>query len=313
MSERFDTGSSCERCGSFAAAFSAAAGAWLCAGCVESAAPESTVPAPAPAADPVKVADTFAELAALLGLDAVNVGIVSAKLVGQGGSASAQLRLTNGEELEFAALRDMARPAVLRAELVATAGATPKMSADRAVAAIACLRNVARREATFTEDEIASDWADSYLALATVIDVDMKDQASRWAAFSDLRSLDDARREGASMSAVLRDVDGTLYVRSGHFFVFVRHRAGGLSEGAIGMRMQRVGWGKRSRSGRIKATAPGFSHSLNWAFFSVPPEHDSGNEVTAGTYVMRAREDSSLSRVEVVTGRYPVTSEGASS
>lgn len=259
--------------------------------------------------------DDLNRLGDLLGLHDVGVQVTRAVVTGQGAQASAQLFLDNGECLEFDSIREMARPVVLRAELAACASAVPaKFDAKRALDAVAELRRVARHQRTITEDDLARDWGTSYLQIAREVDVDMNDQGSRWEAFCDLRSLDNAREEGTAATAVLLHTDGTRLVRSGHFYPWVRRRDPGQSEARIARRMQRVGWEKRSASGRIKATEPAFGRSLNWSFLVVPAGWDadgSGNEVTAGVGITRAREEAPASCVEGVTSRYPVTDGGA--
>ncbi len=248
--------------------------------------------------------DAGAQLNALLGLVDVGMTLKSAVTTGQGARASAQLELSNGEWLEFDSLREMAHPTVLKAELAACAGATPKITAADAITAVALLRQVARRQQTMTDDDHATDWGVSYLQSAQERGVDMRDQAERWAAFCDLRSLDNARDEaGGGMTMVLLDGDGIRYVRTGHFFPFVRAREPGMSEARIAQRMLRAGWSKRNQSGRIKATRPGIpGPPISWAFFTVP-EPWPGSEVTAGVDVMRAREEAAASRDEGGTRR----------
>ncbi|MEJ7891721.1 MAG: hypothetical protein WKF94_03685 [Solirubrobacteraceae bacterium] len=253
-----------------------------------------------------------AKLADLLGLTVMGMTVKSAVTTGQGARASAQLELSNGEWLEFESLREMAHLTVLRAELAACAGVVPKITAADALQAVALLRQVARRQQTVSDDDLALDWGQSYLQAAQTRPVDMSDQADRWEAFSDLRSLDNAREEaGAAMTMVLVDSAGVRFVRSGHMYGFVRGREPGLSEGKIAQRLLRVGWTKPNASGRVKATQPGFGGTLNWSFFLVPADWP-GNEVTAGTGLLRAREEATASCVEVVTGRYLVTSDEAS-
>lgn len=233
-------------------------------------------------------------LETLLGLDAVGVSVTSATIIGQGARACACIRLSNGETMEFDSLRDLAKPILLRAELAACAGATSvRITQDRALAVIALLRDIARRERTATDDDHARDWGESFLQIARGWPVDLSDQASRWNAFADLRSLDEARAQGGGSLAVLIDRDGSRLIRSGHFYSYVRSREGGLSESRIAQRMQRVGWVKRGSTGRIKATRPGLPGVLGWNFLIAPPGWP-GSSVHAGVEVTRTRGDRAL-------------------
>lgn len=267
--------------------------------------------------------DRFAELEKLLALDTVGVTITRAALTGRGARASAQIWLSNGEELEFDTLREMAKPAVLRVELAACAGATPaKMTQDRAVAAIAVLRDLARHEKAISDDDLAIEWGSSYLQIARPLDVNLADTADRWEAFCDLRALDEGRAEGAAMTAVLIDRDDSRYVRTGHFYPYVRALEPGMSEARITQRMLRIGWGKRGASGRIKATRPGLQGTIGWNFLIVPPgwdptdpEVEAGSRVHGGSVVMRARGTETASRGEARTpvNRGTAASDGSAS
>lgn len=243
------------------------------------------------------------QLAELLGLTAAGMVVRSARLTGNGARASAQIEISNGEWMEFEMLRDLGKPAILRAELAACAGVTPKITTDDAMRAIGLLRIVARRQQSMTEDDHAIDWGVSYLQAAQDLAVDIADQADRWEAFSNLRALDNARDEsGTGQTLVLIGTDGRRYVRAGHFFPWVRKREPGMSEGRMAQRMLRVGWSRRGQSGRIKATQPGMGDAIGWSFFIVPADWP-GSEVPTGVEVMRARGDQPLSRVAVGTGR----------
>ncbi len=95
--------------------------------------------------------------------------------------------------------------------------------------------------------------------------VDLNDQASRWAAFCALERMDpiaqarEAITTVAQASVVLRDTEGTRYVRCGWFRTHVRHDDPGVAPQEIAHRMRRVGWQQRGGQGRIKATRPGES------------------------------------------------------
>jgi len=73
----------------------------------------------------------------------------------------------------------------------------------------------------------------------------------------------------ARQCTVLEDRQGTRYVRCGWFLSFVRAAAGAYSSEDLARDMQRVGWGRAGKSGRIKATAPGHTRTLGWSFYVV--------------------------------------------
>ncbi len=232
------------------------------------------------------------ELAVLLGLTTVSVKVLRPTVTGQGSRASAEIPLDNGDTMEFESLREMANPTILAAELAACAGVTEPVTKVKALSAVAVLRRLAQRNRTITDNDLATDWGLTYLQSMPTRDVDLQDQRDRWEAFADLRSMDHARSEGgySGTSLVLVDRDGQRYVRTGHFYAFVKSRDGSASEAKITARMLRVGWYKRNASGRIKATSPHMPEVLGWNFFVVPEDWPPGSRVHAGREVTRAHE-----------------------
>jgi len=228
------------------------------------------------------VLEPIETLALLLDLPSVNVSVLQVRTYGQGSRAAVEIVLSNGDTMCFDSVRDMTRPANLAAELVACAGTVPKLNQARALQVAALVRKLAEREATLTDNEIAADWGASYLQAADTIDVDLNDQAHRWAAFSRLEHHDPfarSRENGTSVATadiVLRHRDGSRLVRAGWFFQHVRTLDAALSQSTLATRMARVGWTRRGGSGRIKATAPGRQATLGWNFWTVPTawEHD---------------------------------------
>ena len=172
----------------------------------------------------------------------------------------------------------MGRPNLLAIGIAACTGATPKLDGARALRVVALLHALADHERTFSNDEIATDWGMTFLQEAPVIDVDLDDQAGRWAAFAELGRLNPwgARAGGetrsiAAGSPVLRHTSGVRFVRTGWFRAHVCGEDA-VSSGEIANRMQRVGWDRRGRHGRMKATRPGFPETLVWAFYTVPQD-----------------------------------------
>ncbi len=217
------------------------------------------------------------ELAELLGLPDVSLGIVGARIVGRGSRASADLYLSNGEEVTFDSLREFAHPTRLAVEITACTGATPTLKAPMAQKALALLRRISDRRETFTQDQVAIDWGVTYLQSAPVVEVNMRSREDRWRAFSELERHDPyamAKEQAVSLAhagRVLRHTDGSRFVRCGWFHSFARTQdvsAGGNAD--VAARMERVGWQRRGNRGRIKATREGFPGQLQWSFFEVP-------------------------------------------
>ena len=214
----------------------------------------------------------------------------------------------------------MTKPAALRSELVATTGSTAKITADQAVQAVAHVRKVAARTLAVTEDGTALDWAHSYLGTATTLDVGMSDMRERFAAFEHLERnspWDRARAETISIAAagiVLRDIDGTRYVRCGWFASFVRQQDATAGQAALAVRMARIGWERRGSAGNVKATSSVSGRQLVWSFYVVGPDwrgaaddEPPGSPVAPGIGTTRARRTAESSRVEGATKGYGAT------
>jgi hypothetical protein len=225
------------------------------------------------APDPMSAAE---QLAALLDLGTVGLSIRGARIVGRGARASADLRLSDGSEITFEALRDVANPTRLAVEVAACTGATPKIKAPGALRAVALLRALAEHEEDFTADQLAIDWATSFLQSAARLDVDMNDQAARWEAFCALERTDPharSRENGGNIAAactVLLHTDGVQLVRCGWFRAHARGEDPGASAQEIAHRALRAGWQRRGTRGAIKATRPGHRGQLVWSFYTVP-------------------------------------------
>jgi hypothetical protein len=217
-------------------------------------------------ADQLAVDQARLELEALWGLDKVGLTIAGARIVGRGSRSSADVYFDDGSEITFESLRDAARPSTLLPELAASVGALPGLKQQQALKGVTLLRRIAAHQVTFSEDEIARDWGVSYLQAAETLDVDINDQGERWGAFSRLH-----RTEGRG---VLRHRDGSRYVRAGWFCEAVRGHDAAISPHELAHRMERIGWGRRGKTGRIKATAPGRSDTLAWSFYMVPAGWD---------------------------------------
>lgn len=223
--------------------------------------------------DPMTAAE---QITALLDLPSVGLRIRGARIVGRGSSASADVFLSDNTTLTFETLRDVGNATRLALEVAACTGATPKLKATQAIRAVALLRALAEHHTTATTDDLTIEWCHAYLQDADVLDTTMSDQQQRWAAFSRLDAIDpyaSARQNGGSLGAgtVLRDVDGSRYVRTGWFRDYVRAgHDNTASPQQITQRVERVGWTRRGSRGAIKATRPGHTGALLWSFYIVP-------------------------------------------
>jgi hypothetical protein len=214
-------------------------------------------------------------LTTLYGLATVGLEVVRARVVGDGGTATVYLYLSDGFEIVFERLRDMAKPQTVLVELAACTGARPKLDQTKCIDAIALIREIAEHELTATIDELSREWGLTFLQSADAIDLDMDDQTERWGAFSELDRRDpvaaprSAGTSVASASVVLRHLDGTRYVRAGWFRAHVRQDDVTVSPQEIAQRMERVGWRRPGTEGRVKATRPGHQGALLWRFYVV--------------------------------------------
>lgn len=218
------------------------------------------------------------QLNALLSLPE-SASICGARITGQGSRATVEIDLANGDTMVFETLRDMTRPAVLIAEVAACAGVAISLKQSTAVNAVVLVRAIAEHTAATNDNDDAIDWGVSYLQTAMVLDVDMDDQRERWGAFSRLRDAQDGveaaeapGRESsyAAANVVLRSHSGVRYVRAGWFQRYVCRQDSTISRQAVTVRMLRVGWQVRGKTGRIKATCPTRPNTLGWNFLLVP-------------------------------------------
>ena len=224
--------------------------------------------------DPIAAAEY---LATILDLPSVGLEVRGGRIVGSDMNATAYLYLVDDARqitLTFESLRDFITPMKLTGQLALHTHATPKISQQAAARALAYLSILAEHQQTVTADQISAEWGISFLQRATPFDVAMRDQGQRWAAFKHIedidRNLDVEHRQFARSVVVLVDPeDGFRYVRTGWFREHVRQEDGLASPQEIAQRMERVGWRRRGKEGRIKATAPGRVGQLVWSFYVV--------------------------------------------
>lgn len=220
--------------------------------------------------------EQFDHLEAMFGLAKVDVKITAINVFGVGSRAGVRIDLSNGEAMVFDSARDLAKPGILRVELAMCAQATGKLTGDQALQALALVQAVAEHHEVRSDDDIAGYWGAGYMQAATTLDVTLSDQAERWAAFAKINAHDPWSRridhDGSLAAAgiVLRDVDGTRYVRCGWFLSHARHEDGTIGPASLALRMARVGWTRRGQRGNVKATRPGSGESVVLAFWTVP-------------------------------------------
>lgn len=231
--------------------------------------------------DPIAAAE---QLDALLSLPA-GASVRGARLTGQGSRATVEIDLANGDSMVFDSIRDMTRPANLIAELAACAGVAISLKQTQAVQAVVLVRALAERTQGTTENDAAIDWGISYLQGATVLDINIDDQRERWAAFNRLKeaqlAVEAAEAPGrestfAASTIVLCSHSGVRYIRAGWFQRYVGRQDSTISRQAVTVRMLRVGWQIRGKSGRIKATCPSRADALGWAFLMAPDGWENG-------------------------------------
>lgn len=215
------------------------------------------------------------ELGELLRLPDVGLAITGARIVGRGGSASADIYLSNSAVIEFESLRDLATPKAVAVEVAAATGASPALKAQQAIRAVVLLRAIAKHHSSLSADHFSAEWGAMFLEKAATQTVDMNDQSDRWRAFETLRKIDPAvmaEQQGISVASAcvaLVHTNGTRYVRTGWFRAHAKTEDPTVSPQEISKRMLRVGWRQTGTDGRIKATCPGREDSLVWTFYSI--------------------------------------------
>ena len=215
-----------------------------------------------------KVTASLDELDELLGLKAIGKQIDVVKVFGRGSNAVAWIELDNGEKIVLDTIGKFATPGRLTTEVALRTGAAPVFKPGQVVRVLVLLHDLGRLTETFETEDHALDHGCEYLRLTPTQAVTMSDQASRWQAFDLLAHVG---RSSGPPEFVLEDTDtGARYVRSDWFATYVRSRVSPGEVEAIGRAMERLGWDKPGRQGRIKATAPGRKGTRIWAFYVVP-------------------------------------------
>lgn len=224
--------------------------------------------------DPITAAERLTEI---LGLAESNIGVRGAHVFGLGRTASVEVVLSNGKTMHFEQGKLMTRPAELAAEVVSCGGKYPKLNGRMAGEAYSLVYALGEHHDTETAISIAVDWGTSYLQAAPVLDIDLDDQAERWAAFSKLHDTipsggdRDHPSNYAARTLVLRHRNQDRFVRIGWFYDYVqKSEGGGIARRELSQRMRQIGWLLNGKTGRIKATCPSRPETLGWNFYKVP-------------------------------------------
>jgi hypothetical protein len=225
-----------------------------------------------PAGRPGGVKEALDAMSSVAGIAAHGVCFEQVRIVGQTGMrGSVDLRLSNGEELSFGSLRDLASARTLGMELTYAIGAEIQLDDDRIRRLVALLRTAAQRIQSNTDVEVSFMWA-GYLQGVERLKVDLDVREKRWNALAQMQAIDDTL-ERPRVARMVLDHNGVLFVRSEWFCNHVRRldpAVGPNSRIIDGMR--RIGWDRPSgRDGRIRARDPlGNLPDIALAFLIVP-------------------------------------------
>lgn len=220
-----------------------------------------------------------AQLANILALEEIDRVVLDVQIFGRGPTASVDVQLSGDLKLTFDRFGDITKPPALTSHL-ASIGVAKTFKGGEAALAGALVSRLAKHHESESEESIAREWGSEFLRLAPTQDVDLGDQADRWRAFASIESRNPAKDAGDDRSAytyaqacvVLVDkTSGTRLIRCGWLLGYVKREAGSIySPERLGTLMDRVGWQRSGRDGRVKATSPTLPRTLNWRFYSVP-------------------------------------------
>ena len=217
---------------------------------------------------------------------------------GRSGKAHVRVDLDNGEWIELDPVGSYSSPAKMNFEIAAQAGSKPALKALDVQEVVTLLYWLGDHSEAIKTADRAWELGAEYLREATLGDVQMGDQASRWQAFCQLNG-GDVRHD-----TVLRQIfdTGSRYVRTQWLMEYLRVRARRRRGGQDGHpRLERFGWKRAGTEGRVKATDPelpevapvGVLDRAERLGAAVSP-----SQVTAGNGFLRARE-ASLSRAYI--------------
>jgi hypothetical protein len=215
--------------------------------------------------DDVEAQPVRERLEKLLDIGSIHTRIGRIRVHGRGGRAQVRIELDNGERIEFDPFGSYSSPAKMNFEVSSQVGSKPRLKKPDDVQEVARLIFWLgdHYESIATADR-AWELGAEYLRAATLCDVDMSNQETRWRAFDHLRA------PGTKHDTVLLDKGGSRYVRTQWVMEYIRARCDTGEAAAMRSELERHGWSKAGGEGRIKATHPEFPRSLVWAFLIVP-------------------------------------------
>jgi hypothetical protein len=206
-------------------------------------------------------------LAELFDLGSIGRQITRVRVHGRGGKACVRIDLDNGERIELDPLGSYSAPAKMNFEIAAQAGSRPTLKAPAVQEVVTLIFWIGEHYEAIATADRAWELGAEYLRAATTCDVDMSDQASRWAAFE---YLDRPEAKG-KRNVVLLDTTGKRYVRTQWITEYLRGRSDPGEASRMKDDLERQGWKKTGTEGKIKATHPTLPRPpLIWAFLIVP-------------------------------------------
>ena len=239
--------------------------------------------------DGVEAGTLRGRLAKLFDLGSVHRQVTRVRVHGRGGKAWVRIDLDNGEWIELDPLGSYSTPAKMKFEISAQAGSKPRLDGDDVQEIVTLIFWLGEHYETIATADRAWELGADYLRAAVLCDVDMSDQASRWAAFEHLDRPDVRNKR----EAVLLDTTGRRYVRTQWIAAHLRVHSDPGEAGAMKTALERHGWRKPGTEGRIKATHPTLPRPpLIWAFLIVPEGWENRDpepgQATAGDGSLRA-------------------------
>jgi hypothetical protein len=202
--------------------------------------------------------------------------VTGTEVHGQGLSAVAAIKLSNGRAIEVDRFQHLLQPQSLGALVIQAAGVMAMFKGEECAQIAALVVQLAERRAEMGANEIAREWGLAFLTAADRLDIDLGDQLQRWAAFDRLNRHDPlalARANQTSIAAnavVVHDRHGNRLVHSGWYLSHVRRDVGPINPAELVNRMARVGWQRRGKRGRVKATNPHHAGVILLPFYIVP-------------------------------------------
>ena len=222
----------------------------------------------------------------LLGFAEHDREVDSAAIYGRGPKAAVDLRLVGGETISFEAYADICTGSRLSTMLATTASVNRGFTNEQARRVACLIRWLAERHEQNSEDADLLELGREYRRVAPREVIELDVQSSRWRGFSALSVRDPISEAGEHASALaiackapmlVDRASGVELIRTGWFRQYVRREVGGVYGPAqLATRMERVGWRRPGREGRIMARCPTDDRSLVWSFYVVEPGWGAG-------------------------------------